>query len=848
MNLHTLKALGLIAGGGDTLSVTAVRLLIPLGTPIDVLSDPIDRGIWRIWFGAASAIWNVLDRTILMAALQVNNLHGLISMQGGLLDQLAHALLGAEGGILLDWMRGALMLALTLTVITYALRIVLGRNFELVNLGGVFVSFALVGWLVTDSGAIHTLVDVRSGLESAGYATALTINPSGGYNIAPNEIPNQSGEPYQRVVHFFPTTTGPNITGMDAAAAYLLARSDEVNGTMALGLPLGAIQQYYINGGAVPWPDGCDSACRQQALGKAQDGAIRMGSGTLISAFAAQQATISLILSLVELILLLGLIITLPFAMFKYTAAISSAVLQGWIRLTLTTFIMSTVLGLSMGFLRYWADQHNPNMVIAVASVIFWFTRQYAKGALQLLMEAVNLVPQALGAATGLQMERIDPVASMRQFAQAGVTIAGMAAAPLTGGASLALAGAANGMLNGSGGSQSLALAGVAMRGTRGQSNAASGAPGALAQAMLAAPGSGGGGAAAVPVGGGTAVPVGAGQPGGGGTIGGAGRAGGRPPQSGPRGPLAPPPPQPTTPPPTAPSSAPAVGQAQPGYYPGTPQTPATVAAAPAPPRAGVAYPGSSPSPAADSVGSEAAAAAAGAQQEAVNTYLISIGEAPITSQAQINGARTALLQRFAGPLGPPTPPPVAPLGSAQEAAAPPTPPDGRSRAQLGQRWTTAPGGAGTPPVPPLPAGTLGSSAPYPAPPRPEPTGAATPDPATTAAPDAGIATSGAAAGPPPSSSRGPPLHGAASPAGTHLAPPPAGPALSSGPPAVTTIGSGSNHPTRDDSPAASPAAAPLATPPPQDPPRSAPTIAGATTPSGDGATAVPPPPHKETL
>ncbi|MDQ2805722.1 MAG: hypothetical protein M3Z04_02185, partial [Chloroflexota bacterium] len=491
MKLRLLHTIGLIAGLTDLLSISAVRLLALLGNPIDTLADPIDRAIWRIWFGLASVLWTVVDRTILMAALQMNNLHALISMRGGLLDQLAQTLLGSESGILLDWVRGALMLALTLTVITYALRIVIGRNFELVNLGQVFGTLVLVGWLVTDTGAIHTLVDVRAGLESAGYATALAIRPEHGYNIAPNEMPAQSGEPYQAVVHYFPTTTGSNVTGLDAAAAYLLARPDEVNGTVSFGLPVAAIQQYYINGGGIPWQNGCDSACRQLALGKAQDGAMRMGSGTLVSAFAAQQATISLILSLVELILLVGLIITLPFAMFKYTAAISTAVLQGWLRLTLTTFIMSTVLGLSMGYLRYWADQRNPGMVIAVASVVFWFTRQYAKGALQLLLDAVNLVPQAIGATTGLQMERIDPLASARQAAQGFITVAGLAAAPLTGGTSLALAGAANGMLNGSGGNQSLALAGVAMRSQTSRQQTAGGAPGALAQALLAAPGAG---------------------------------------------------------------------------------------------------------------------------------------------------------------------------------------------------------------------------------------------------------------------------------------------------------------------------------------------------------------------
>src|SRR2546423_558638 len=79
--------------------------------------------------------------------------------------------------------------------------------------------------------------------------------------------------------------------------------------------------------------------------------------------------------------------------------------------LPVPTFIRSTLLGRAMGFLRSGADEHNPSRVRASAGVVLYFPRKYAKGAWQLLVEAITLVPTAVGQAPGLQLDYSDPAA-----------------------------------------------------------------------------------------------------------------------------------------------------------------------------------------------------------------------------------------------------------------------------------------------------------------------------------------------------------------------------------------------------------------------------------------------------
>src|SRR5699024_54316 len=123
------------------------------------------------------------------------------------------------------------------------------------------------------------------------------------------EVPITGSQPFSPTMTLFPQTTHiygigkpPEYTGIDVAAAFLLATQDDINGTAngGTGLPGGAEFAFFTScdtGGqtcAQPWPSGYDEPNRQAALAKALNGVIRMATGIVPCLFAVLQAFIFL--------------------------------------------------------------------------------------------------------------------------------------------------------------------------------------------------------------------------------------------------------------------------------------------------------------------------------------------------------------------------------------------------------------------------------------------------------------------------------------------------------------------------------------------------------------------------
>ena len=70
--------------------------------------------------------------------------------------------------------------------------------------------------------------------------------------------------------------------------------------------------------------------------------------------------------------------LALVFAFFNATEVITLAVVRGYMGLLVKTFVISMALAIEMGFLIYWASQHNWLAFLGMSLVILFFTWQFA--------------------------------------------------------------------------------------------------------------------------------------------------------------------------------------------------------------------------------------------------------------------------------------------------------------------------------------------------------------------------------------------------------------------------------------------------------------------------------------
>ena len=441
-------------------------LLAPLDG-LDWLQEPLEHVQWSIERVLATLAWNV-DRQLLIGAVLIHSLRKWITGQGGILDlAMVQLLVSPESSVIKDLVAGAVVLALLVAAIMFALRGVLGRSFAPVDLRKIALWFAVAAYLFAAGPAlVRELEDFRADLSSAAYGAAAGVNAavaggSGqGYNNTGGEVPTAATGYLSPTQQIFVTTThvyhDPHeITGVDVAAAYLFATQEDINGTNPQALPGGAAAHYFQDGqGYSPWAPNADEPARQQALDRALDGIVRMLTGVVPSLFAVLQAVIFLALALAAAIILLSLPLTLVFAFFNATEVITLAVLRSYVGLLIKTFVISMILAIEMGFLVYWANQANWLAFLGMSLVILFFTWQFVSLAIQTVTGSLNVITQAVGAATGTRLAALDPpglaasaVQGLGGLTQTGIQAAGILLAPETGGLSLAVAGLGAGLV-----------------------------------------------------------------------------------------------------------------------------------------------------------------------------------------------------------------------------------------------------------------------------------------------------------------------------------------------------------------------------------------------------------------
>jgi hypothetical protein len=179
-----------------------------------------------------------------------------------------------------------------------------------------------------------------------------------------------------------------------------------------------------------------------------------MGTGIVPAFFAVLQAVIYLALGLAAAIILVSLPLALVFAFFPATEVITLSVVRAYLGLLVKTYVISMVLAIEMGFLIYWATQHNWLAFLGMSLVILFFTWQFVSLSIQTITGSLNVITGAIGTATGTRLAYVDPpgatagaVTQLGGLAQLGAQAVGVVLAPETGGLSLALAGVGAGLL-----------------------------------------------------------------------------------------------------------------------------------------------------------------------------------------------------------------------------------------------------------------------------------------------------------------------------------------------------------------------------------------------------------------
>jgi hypothetical protein len=460
---------------------------------LDWLQEPLEQVQWSLEQVVATLFWN-LDRQLLIGAVLIHSVRKWITNPGGIIDlAMTELLVNSGSAVIKNLVAGAVVLALLGAAMFVALRPLLGAQFPGIDPRKVLVWFAVAAYLfAAGPGFVRDLEAFRAGLGSAAYQAAASVNQtvSGvGYNNTAGEVPPDASGYMNAPMPLFASTThitnNPGeITGVDVAASYLFATQEDINGTAGQALPGQFHQQYFTDGqGYSPWAPNADEPARQQALARALDGIVRMGTGIVPAVFAVLQAVIYLALGLAAAIILMSLPLALVFAFFPATEVITLSVVRAYLGLLVKTYVISMVLAIEMGFLIYWATQHNWLAFLGMSLVILFFTWQFVSLSIQTITGSLNVITGAIGTATGTRLAYVDPpgaaagaVAQLGGLAQLGAQAVGVVLAPETGGLSLALAGVGAGLLGAGAAAVAGAIPGQTQR-----------APGELAGAELEA-------------------------------------------------------------------------------------------------------------------------------------------------------------------------------------------------------------------------------------------------------------------------------------------------------------------------------------------------------------------------
>ena len=434
-----------------------------------------------LWHGIvtffASLIWKV-EQLILQLGGVLHWLRRLIvgdegisqSLLGEIMDQLL-----VNNDLLKNLLGGALLLAGVLLCFTFMLRPVF--RVVAVEPGKV------VGWLLfalvmfeAGPGFAQGLERFRDNLREGAYQSVERADYSGVLGQANGDFVTSSdlcgqANCVDSFVHVLPDSTGPceggrGCNGIDAAALYLMANTDDIvgrspQGSDTKGLPASLYNRFFV------WPADDGQANRENANNLAAQGFVRVTLGFLICIFALVEALIFLLLAAAALILFITIPIALPFAFFSMTEVILLTLVRKYLSILVLTFVAQTMITILMMLMIFFAGKGNGVLFIAVgllsAAIIIWGFLGHATGSLK---GAIGAVGTSVGLAVGVPAANSANAAAARRMGSMGTMLATGGAAALGGAIGAAAVVSRNGGL-GQGGGRALAQAGLHAARTR---------------------------------------------------------------------------------------------------------------------------------------------------------------------------------------------------------------------------------------------------------------------------------------------------------------------------------------------------------------------------------------------
>src|SRR5579859_533781 len=357
---------------GSTLLLRIGNFMPPRDDP-DWLQEPIDHAEWQVLYWVGQGLW-WLDRQMLQFAIMIHSARKLISDPGGLIQIAMEEIFRGDGSdITKTLVTGMLQLAFTLVVLMLALRAI-GWDLELVKPGKLILYFFACVILFSTGGLLFTKAEQgREWLQEGAHVLGVRIaermnfdNTGGDKHVGDLRPP-----PTPIFIHMtrvYTDSQSPEYSGVTLAAFYLGgATQDEVNDTPHVALPAGIKNTYFMNGGALPWPDGCDKGCRQAAMDNANNGDEVLFGGVFAACYAILEATMYLIISFAVLIVFLGTPLALAFSFFTGTEIMANSLVQAYIGLMQKTWAFSLILGIFSGAMLYWARTTDGGAFVGMA-------------------------------------------------------------------------------------------------------------------------------------------------------------------------------------------------------------------------------------------------------------------------------------------------------------------------------------------------------------------------------------------------------------------------------------------------------------------------------------------------
>jgi hypothetical protein len=404
----------------------ALLFLPPRDGGPDWIAEPLDNAKWQVLYWIGQAFWWI-DRQMLQFAVMLHDARKFISDPGGLIQIAMEEIFRGSGSVITSQLlAGMLQAAFTLLVLMLALR-AHNWDFEWVTPRKVILFFFVVVALFQTGSQIFTSAEAgRMWLQQAAHALGDRIGARVSFDMTGGEVaysPRPGPPPapvFANTTRIFSDPQNPDYSGVALTAYYLGgATQDEINDQQHVALPSGLRTRYFMNGGAQPWPDGCDANCRQAALDNAVAGLQLLFGGVFSALYAILEAALYLVMSFSVLLIFIGTPIALAFSFFNGTEIMANALLRAYFGLMQKTWTYALILGVLNGALVYWARSDNDGAFVGIACAVDLVT-------LFFVIYATATIRHALHTQTNTMDHSSAPAATVIMASMAAMALRGM--------------------------------------------------------------------------------------------------------------------------------------------------------------------------------------------------------------------------------------------------------------------------------------------------------------------------------------------------------------------------------------------------------------------------------------